>query len=275
MIAETPPAEGTRELLRRLRNRFAWPEYVLLEEIEIGTDGIRSRRADAIAVGQWHSSGYGLQGFEVKATRADWLREVRTIGKADPAYMKCSRFWLVAPEGVATIDELPGTWGWMIPRGETLRVKRQAPVLQPEPLSKRDVAHLLGTCVRRGSRDDDARQREHDAYTRGVEAGKEAESRRWSRDELEQLRLSVDRFEKASGVKVDSYDGAEIGKAVRFVKNGGLRRKEERIGELAQGLIHALAAIADVMPEVKDRYSAKAYPLRKVLEEMGIEDRGW
>lgn len=273
---EVQPAEETRELLRRLRTRFAWPEYVLLEEIEIGTDGIRSRRADAIAIGQWHSSGYGLQGFEVKATRADWLREVRTIGKADPAYMKCSRWWLVAPEGVATVEELPGTWGWMIPRGETLRVKRQAPALQPEPLSRRDVAHLLGTSVRRGNRDDDAAVREREAYERGLQAGKESEARRWSRDELEQLRQAVDRFEEASGVKVDSYAGGEIGKAVRFVTNGGLRKKEERIAELGMGLLHTLAALSDVMPELHDRYApSKTYPLRKVLEEMGIEDRGW
>lgn len=281
--AATSAPEISRDLYERLRVRFAWPEYVLLEEVGFGGDGsflARGSRADAIAIGQWHSTGYGLQGFEVKATRADWLREVRTIGKADAAIRFCSRFWLVAPEGVAKPEELPGNWGWMAPHGSngrrTLRVRRQAPRLEPAPLPPGTIAHFLGVAMRRGSGDTTRRLREE--YERGVQAGKEQEAHRWRPEALERLRSVVDRFEEASGVKIDEYDGADIGKAVRFVRGGGLSRQEKKIREIGGLLLESLQAVALVAPELPDRpYGTKTVDVRAMLQAGGIEPRadGW
>lgn len=281
--AATSAPEISRDLYERLRVRFAWPEYVLLEEVGFGGDGsflARGSRADGIAIGQWHSTGYGLQGFEVKATRADWLREVRTIGKADAAIRFCSRFWLVAPEGVAKPEELPGNWGWLAPHGSngrrTLRVRRQAPRLEAAPLPPGTIAHFLGVAVRRGSGDTTRLLREE--YERGLEAGREQEARKYRPDELGRLRAAVDRFEEASGVKIDQYESGDVGKAVRFVRNGGLSRQEKKIVELGATALEILQAIALVQAELPERpYGTKKVDVRAMLQAGGIEPRadGW
>lgn len=279
----TAPAYTTADLLEKLRSRFAWPEYALLEEVGFGGDGAfgnRYSRADAIAIGQWHSAGFGLQGFEVKCSRADWMREIRTIGKADAAYRHCSRFWLVAPEGVATVEELPGTWGWMVPRGSTLRVKRQAPVLQPEPLSPGMISHLVGVAIRRNSSERTMATRIHDEYQRGLEAGREEERRKYRPEALEALRKTVDRFEAESGVTISGeWTSGDIGKAVRFVKNGGMKRVQEKLQRAAAAHLEALQALGGVVDEVETRpYSGKRASLRAMLEAAEMEpgeDRGY
>lgn len=274
--AATSAPEISRDLYERLRVRFAWPEYVLLEEVGFGGDGGflgRGSRADGIAIGQWHSTGYGLQGFEVKATRADWLREVRTIGKADAAIRYCSRFWLVAPEGVAKPEELPGNWGWMAPHGSngrrTLRVRRQAPRLEAAPLPPGTIAHFLGVAVRRGSGDVARNLRAE--YEKGVEAGREQEARKYRPEALSSLRAAVDRFEEASGVKISEYDGADVGKAVRFVRGGGLSRQEKKLRELGSTALEILQAIALVEGTLPERpYSTKTVDVRAMLEAAGL-----
>lgn len=277
------PAFTTAEIMEKLRARFAWPEYALLEEVGFGGDGSfgnRYSRADAIAIGQWHSSGYGLQGFEVKCSRSDWMKEVRTIGKADAAYRYCSRFWLVAPEAVATIDELPGTWGWMVPRGATLRVKRQAPVLQPAPLPPGMISHLVGVAIRRNSSEQTMARRIREEYERGLAAGIEQEQMKYRPEALERLQKAVDRFEAESGVKIaDEWGYGDIGKAVRFVKNGGMKKLIERSTDLASGHLEALASFALILDEIPTRrYSGKRASLRAMLEAAGLEpgeDRGF
>lgn len=270
------PAYTTAEILERLRVRFAWPEFALLEEVGFGGDGSfssRYSRADAIAIGQWHSAGYGLQGFEIKSSRSDWMKEIRTIGKADAAYRYCSRFWLVAPEGVATVDEIPGTWGWLIPRGATLRVKRQAPVLKPDPLPPGMIAHLVGVAIRRNSNEATMAKRIREEYERGLEAGREEEARKYRPEALERLQKAVDRFEAESGVKIaDEWGYGDVGKAVRFVKNGGMKKAREQAERLAVSHFTALRSLALVLDEIPARpYARERASLRAMLEAAGVE----
>lgn len=87
------------------------------------------RRIDAISIGMWKSSARLIQGYEFKASRADWLRELKVAEKADPFIMRCDRFWLVTDsEDIAKLEEIPATWGWMArsKRGDGLRVLRPA-----------------------------------------------------------------------------------------------------------------------------------------------------
>lgn len=269
----------TADLLEKLRFRFAWPEFALLEEVEFGGDRTftdRYSRADAIAIGQWHSAGYGLQGFEVKCSRSDWMKEVRTVGKADAAVRFCSRFWLVAPEGVASIEEIPGPWGWMVPHGQTLRIRRQATHVTPEPLTPGLIAKLIGKAIRRGSREGEFEKRMQEEYARGVEAGKAAEERRWSPERREELVRAVERFEAASGVKIsEGWTLGDVGAAVKFVRNGGLERRKKKLENEAASLLDALRALAPILPEIPmSPYSSKRIALAAMLEAAGVEIGG-
>lgn len=254
-LPDKSAVELTKRLRDCLRTRYAWPEWALLEEISLSRASWGGHRvADALALGMWGGTQHHLHGFEIKATRSDWLKEVRTIGKADDAYRYCHRWWLVAPEGVATADEIPGTWGWMIPRGATLRVKRQAPVLTPEPLPMWATAHLVSKALHRGvAQRGDVAQQLVDEYERGKAAGIEQEQARYRPDELERLRTAVDRFEEVSGITIEGGRAENIGKAVRFVESGGLKRQEKQLEKAASAAFDALVELAAVVPTISAR----------------------
>jgi hypothetical protein len=89
------------ELLAR---RYAPPEWCLENEITLG-----ERRADWIAFSLWR---HRLIGFEVKASRADWLRELTNYEKSLPATEAVDTFFVVAPKGVVVPSEIPAGSGW-------------------------------------------------------------------------------------------------------------------------------------------------------------------
>lgn len=75
------------------------------------TLGIGSRRADTIAVNLWPSRSHVVVGFEVKATRTDWLRELRKPSKANDFYERTHAWYLVTGPKVLGFNELPRGWG--------------------------------------------------------------------------------------------------------------------------------------------------------------------
>lgn len=252
-VAPEKAAELTKRLRDALRTRYAWPEWALFEEISFSQSyfGGGTRVADGIAMGMWGGSKHHIHGFEIKATRSDWLKEIRTIGKADDAYSYCHRWWLVAPETVVDPAEIPGTWGWLIPRGNTLRVKRQAPVLSPEPLKPWHSAHLVNAALSKGIRGpSEVEDRLVAEYQRGLADGKAAEDARWRPGDLEALRKSVDRFQAASGVEIDTWNGDPLGEAVKFVLSGGLKKQQTQLEYAASYALDALAALALVVPKL-------------------------
>ncbi len=120
----------TADLRARLRKRVVgagpMPGAVLAEEV--GWNGVpgEGRRADAIAVTFTSASGRRLIGYEIKATRGDWLRELRDPTKADAWGDSCHEWWVVAPAGIVKDDEVPGDWGLLVTRGPGLTVARAA-----------------------------------------------------------------------------------------------------------------------------------------------------
>lgn len=90
-------------------------EYAVFEEVRSMTGfagvNVSERYADAMALGLWPSSGLPLIGFEVKASRGDWLRELKQPEKAKAIQRYCDHWFIVAPEGVVKLDELLPHWG--------------------------------------------------------------------------------------------------------------------------------------------------------------------
>ena len=84
-----------------------------------------------------------LHGFEVKVSRSDWLTELRDPSKAEAWKRYCDRWWLVAPRDIVGA-ELPEDWGLISPTAKGgLRVIRQAPLLDPEPMPAAVRAQLM------------------------------------------------------------------------------------------------------------------------------------
>jgi hypothetical protein len=108
----------TDDLARRLRARCDGTGEVLLFEVGDGP-GFKNRGwSDAISMQTWPSKGLALTGYEIKASRSDWLRELDQPAKNKTWQGVCHAWYIVAPKGVVHLEELPATWGLMIPVGD-------------------------------------------------------------------------------------------------------------------------------------------------------------
>ena len=120
------------ELYEMIERRFRYPEWTVLPGVANATGGGIQRRCDALAMNLWPSRGLELHGFEIKVSRADFLRELKDPEKAEKIAKYCDRWWLVvASADIVQEGELPPAWGLLIARGESLRLKKEAPRLSP------------------------------------------------------------------------------------------------------------------------------------------------
>lgn len=111
-------ADITADLYRRLRNRYAGTNWCLLEGVGNGAGFGNSGWSDAIAMQTWPSKGLAVLGFEVKATRADWMRELDRPQKNGEWQTACHEWYVVTPKGTLQPGELPASWGHMVPSGK-------------------------------------------------------------------------------------------------------------------------------------------------------------
>jgi hypothetical protein len=261
--AAAPPiamAEVTADLERRLRARFQPPAYAWLPQVGDST-GLVRRHADAIVMGLWPSRGLTLMGFEIKAGRGDWLRELRDPRKAEEIAAFCDEWWIVAPQdaivprtrrvrarqapldlAVERVEEpelclehlnasvFPAGWGLMVPQGQDgLRVVKQAERLDAKPPDRAFLAAILRRAAEHVVPKTEIEAELKAAHERGFAAGRADTARQveWAQQDGEQLRQDVAAFQEASGITITAYHGARLGAVVghleRMRRHGGLR----------------------------------------------------
>lgn len=209
---------GEPVILDLLAERYPSPGWVFLRQVRSRT-GYQGaiRTADGLAISLYPSRGLGAEGFEIKVSRQDWVKELREPQKAEEIAQHCRCWWLVTPEGVVEPGELPPTWGHMLVREgrRPLRAVREAPVRKVPPPSWDFVCAIFRNA---GKIDEEALKRE---YHKGVEEGQERERSVIKTDsdrQLRDLQFRVERFEQASGVSIgNDWTGHDIGEAVREV----------------------------------------------------------
>ena len=143
---------NTEEIEIALRAKYAPPEYAIFFEVRNGTGFARKteRYADAIAMNLYPSRGLEIIGFEIKASRADWLRELKNPDKAEEIGKFCDRWYVVVGDKVIVKPgELPAGWGLIVPRGNGLIVSTEAPAKHAKAVDKLMVAALLRAAVNR------------------------------------------------------------------------------------------------------------------------------
>lgn len=131
-------------VMAALKKRCAAPAWAFLEEVrdKAGFDATRS--ADALAMSLWKSRGLELHGFEVKANRADWIRERDNPEKAEAISRFCDRWWLAVQSADIVLDgELPPSWGLLVLHGKALKTVREAEKRTPDPLPRTFLATML------------------------------------------------------------------------------------------------------------------------------------
>lgn len=153
----------SEQIKMALKTTFPAPGWRVF--FEVGNDtGARTRRhADAVAMGIWPSNGHLVHGFEIKVARGDFLVEMKNPTKSQAVFQFCDRWSLVTPPGLVKVDEVPEPWGLMTFNGTSMRTVKQAPKLDPVPLTPGFVAAML----RRAGEADDALLQA--SYHKGVE----------------------------------------------------------------------------------------------------------
>jgi hypothetical protein len=214
-------------------DRISAPRYGLIEEVRNGTGFDATRSCDALAFHFWPSDGLSLHGFEIKVSRADWLRELQQPRKSEAWAQYCDFWWIaVGRADIVAIDELPPGWGLMVPNARSmLHVARAARKFDPQPLPRSVLVAIVRNCLQATS---EATRHEIISKLRPeIEARSSHQLERAQKD-LQALTERIEAFERASGLQLNGYDSpVKLGEVVRAVRgvladgyNGALQTVE-------------------------------------------------
>jgi len=239
VAAEEKVAEVPRDAAwvgRMLRKRFEYPAYIVRSEVSESTGFDSGRRADALIVSCYPSQGGpALIGVEIKASRGDWMNELKQPDKADAFFRYCDQWYLaVTDKKIVKDGELPSTWGLLTPHGESLKISVAAPKLESEPTPR----GLLVSLVRNAFEANEDRQvvekMKQEEYAKGYKQGKESgttiekQNTKRLQHEHENLKSVVLRFERESGVKLDIWGGTQK-QGEKFAKLSSILSRREAI----------------------------------------------
>ena len=230
------------ELLER---RYAEPEWCLEGEVTLGT-----RRADWIAFNLWR---HRILGFEVKASRADWLRELADYEKSVPTVEAVDAFFVIAPKGMVAVSEIPANsgWGLLEIKGNRLYTTVRATEAPRSTTMNRQLAARL--LARQGSARQQIEWRREEEIRRKVRA-EEKEQRdadlKQLRDQLASVRGQHETVLSKLGVRAHDWNPDK--KAVQVANilieaervEDALRRNLERLAEIARDGLATLGGAA-------------------------------
>lgn len=221
------------ELWQLLKLKYAAPQYALFQEVRNGTGYARrqERYCDAIAMCLWPSMGIELHGFEIKVTYSDWKRELADPSKSAEFIQYCDKWWIVAPKGVVPVGELPANWGLLEPKVKHLGITKSASTNE----NKKALDPLIIASIFRRQHEQLATFEKTHVPVRDIETRLRAEYDRGMKDAqrgperraYEKLKKSVEDFEKASGLRIDAFNGPTLGAQVRALNELGDKKKQE------------------------------------------------
>jgi hypothetical protein len=273
------------DVLSALRNGpLREPAHAWLYEVRNQTGyGRRQRYADALVVSVWPSRGIWIAGVEVKVSRSDWRKELDSPEKSAEIQRFCDFWWVAAPEGVVEPAEVPETWGHFVMSGKKAQIAKQAPALNPEPLSREFVASILRNQSQRLA---EARNQGHseghakacetydtakiDQLQEELRAAKRESSRfqqqlKWKESELSSVRQAVADFEDAAGIEAGIVMHRMNGLPRRI---GAHYKAATLLAEMAPGAL--AGAFEDVAKALRDLEQSEPLPLLERLR--GQED---
>lgn len=217
-----------------LRQKYPPASYALFSEVGNATGSTTKRHADAVCVSLWPSRGLEVIGFELKASRGDWKRELEDPEKAEAVCKYCDRWYVVAHgKDIVKREELPKTWGLMVAADDKLRTVVEAPLLEPLPLDRKFVASMARAAQKqveaevakakqpgedqRWQLKQTIREELNADHVKAVERAREDERRRW-----DDIRAAIKDFEQKSGLNMFGMLGqtwkiGRIAEAVKFL----------------------------------------------------------
>lgn len=271
---KTKTKATTDQVMAALRARYTAPQHAFLAEVPNATGASAARRVDALAMGLWPSRGLLLEGFEVKVSRSDWLREVKKPEKAEPFVRFLDRFWLVVgDEEIVNLEEVPLPWGVMALRGKRLHTIKDAEALSPEPPTRPFLAALMRQIYDQGSGADVAKLVEQQVGEVRREANKRLELWRESertnrRDALTRLQGEVKAFEERSGMSIRDWNAPKVGPLIKCLSADTVGQHLPHLTYMRQR-VKKLAALFDEIDGLTDDIGAEAIAYEEKIKGEG------
>jgi hypothetical protein len=155
MPTESTTAAINENLRRLLRDRYKTEHYAFIEEARNATGFSATRSADALALSLYQSRGQLLTGFEIKVSRGDFLRELKEEKKAEEIAQYCDLWFLVVPDKDIVRDDLPHTWGLMVPNSTNnkLRIVVKPTQFKPRALDRHFFCAFVQQAVNEKARE--------------------------------------------------------------------------------------------------------------------------
>lgn len=207
--------EITVQLQEAVRRSFPAIEYAMFYEVANGTGaGGGSNYADIVAMGLWPSRGLNVLGFELKASRSDWLREKAKPEKSVAIQRYCDHWYLATAKGVVLDQgEIPDNWGWLELVGNRLYTRKKAPKLTAEPLTREFTAAVLRRAGQVSENAISVRVSTALAEARAKDAAQlEQEIAQRTRANAQAIE-TIAAFEAASGIQIPAYAAGDVGTA--------------------------------------------------------------
>lgn len=241
--------ETTTAIEVAMRQKFCAPEWALMFGVGNATGFGCSGWADAIAMSLWPSRGLALHGFEFKASRADWLRELKKPAKAEKIAKYCDYWFLVCPPKIYDPAEVPLNWGVMELTGRGLVAKVPATRLTPEPTDRAFLAAIL----RRLSEADEsvvkALVAKEAAALRADFDKRLATQRERDARKLVELEKKIDEIKAATGIDLKDYTPtAAVADAIKLANSVGYAGLVDAVSFMASGAERFATELRSAIP---------------------------
>lgn len=229
----------TRMIKEAIAERFGRnDEYMLAYEVA-SEDKTRANYADVLAVCNWPSRGMHVIGFEVKASRSDWLRELSKPQKAEAFHRFCINWYIAAVPGVVKHEELPPGWGLIEVKEGSSRV-----VVKPKPNPNVvELSHAMAVRIMRRLRDgrSDEVIRYAEKYTKALNAGFNERVQRETRYQVEEARKVKEKARQiAAECGIDLIHSWESAKSIaQDIKVAKSIRKAMEAAQHARNCLHS------------------------------------
>lgn len=248
------------EILAQIERGYRPPHFVFLPEFRGATGFDRCRSADAVAIGLYKSRGQEITGFEVKVSRADWLKELRTPDKADGIGQYCDEWFIaVHDEQIVKLSELPKPWGLIVVDVQKKKRKCLKPALTrtPRPMSAELRSSIIQRCFLLNQNAIGRAEELQKVREEGFKAGEAHALRDF--EGLKKLRQQVADFQSASGISIHEWsDGKGMGEAMRVVMH------QESLSGLANSMKRELNMFENIRKNFEDNLKI----IEKAVEEL-------
>lgn len=232
-------SEITASIEAAMRERYCAPEWALLFGVGNSTGSRCAGWADAIAMSLYPSRGLAVHGFEFKASRGDWKKELDNPAKAENVARFCDYWWLVAEAGIVRDDELPMAWGMYEHRDGKLKLTKGASQLKPDALDRGFVAAVLRRAQQADQSVIDALVRKQVEEDRKGHERSRAEALEHSRGKAGKLAEKARKLKELTGIDLLNWMPEEsIAAAIKLVLDSGVVNSYNGLAEIVRNAEH-------------------------------------